>query len=342
MKPLSGLRVAEIFAPDTPVPVRLAGAFAGRMLADFGARVSFQPPAPGDALLRLHPVVDGHSACWDFVSAGKHAVAAAPGDLLKDQDALIVDEASHATLDTATSAGAAAILSLFPDDSQARPGSEFTVLATSGILDLIGDPEREPLQLAGHQAAYSAGLAAFTGLLAALCQKQAGTAGKEVVRINLIDTMLWVNWKSVIAGLDPAGAPTRPGKAAEWQTIRCADGWLALVYQSGDWPALRDLAGEPALHEPRFATHAARRAHGRELAAILEAGLSRHTRAEIRALAAARRLPLGGVWSVAELLKDPHYLARGVFAAAPGKGAMLSQPVVWNGQRLMPCGLPHA
>jgi crotonobetainyl-CoA:carnitine CoA-transferase CaiB-like acyl-CoA transferase len=147
----------------------------------------------------------------------------------------------------------------------------------------------------------------------------------------------------VIAAQDGV-ASTRQGRAAEWQVIRCADGWLALVYQEADWPGLCELVGSPALRAERFATIAGRRSHGQELAELIESGFVRYTRDEIRSLSLAKGLPLGPVWSLAELLEDRHYLSRGVFfpamVAGGAVGMMASLPVVWNGSRLEPGPIP--
>jgi crotonobetainyl-CoA:carnitine CoA-transferase CaiB-like acyl-CoA transferase len=156
--------------------------------------------------------------------------------------------------------------------------------------------------------------------------------------------MLWINWKSAVAGQQAGSVAHRRGDAAEWQAIRCADGWLALVYQPEDWPALRRFVDDARLDALHFATPALRREHGTALAVIIEAALMRYTRAEIRVEAQARRLPLGPVWSLAELLDDPHYQARGVFRSAvlpDGSTApMASLPLTWDGARLAPGAVP--
>jgi crotonobetainyl-CoA:carnitine CoA-transferase CaiB-like acyl-CoA transferase len=344
MKPLEGIRVIEVYGPDAALALRLAGSLTGRILADLGAQVSFGEPPEGDVLRRVPPfTAGGGSATFAFLSAGKHAIRLPddPAQLIAAHDGAIIDAGGFARWCGQAALPAMAVLSMASHGAHA---SEFTVLALSGVLDIVGDPEREPLRLGGHQAAYSAGLSAFTGLLAALCLARAGAGAPRTVHVNLLDTLLWINWKSVIAGQVAANSPSRQGRAAEWQVLGCADGWLALVYQATDWPALCDLVGDPRLHEERFATVAARRENGRELAALIEAGLSHHTRDEIRSLALARRLPLGPVWSPAELLQDRHYLSRGVFFPAimpeGAAGMMPSLPVVWNGARFAPGPVP--
>jgi crotonobetainyl-CoA:carnitine CoA-transferase CaiB-like acyl-CoA transferase len=325
--PLRGLRIVEVYGPGCPLPVRLAGALAARLLADMGAGVS-SVEAPDGNQIR-----DATTAA--FLGAGKRVIGpASPSVLLAEQDGIITDTDYFASLEQPPRAAAA--LSMLPQAMVGLPSSELTVMALSGVLDIIGDPTRAPLRLGGHQAAYSAGLSAFTGLLAALCQLRNGADAPQTVCVNLLDTLLWVNWKSVIAAETPDGAMTRQGAAADWQVIRCADGWMALVYQDTDWPELRALVGE-SLDDVRFATSRARRGHRRELAVVVESALCQHTREEIRTLSLARGLPLGPVWSLTELLQDRHYLARGVFFPAEGHGgAMMSLPAVWNGMRFPP------
>ena len=66
------------------------------------------------------------------------------------------------------------------------------MLALGGVLNLVGESDRQPLRLGGHQVAYAAGLSAFTGLVSALC----GTAA-EVVHVSLLENAVWLNWKNV-------------------------------------------------------------------------------------------------------------------------------------------------
>ena len=53
-------------------------------------------------------------------------------------------------------------------DAAARPVSGLAIQALGGLMHMVGEPERKPLKLAGHQASYAAGLTAFTGLAAVL------------------------------------------------------------------------------------------------------------------------------------------------------------------------------
>ncbi len=225
------------------------------------------------------------------------------------------------------------VLSLLAGDSGAKAAAqtEFTLMALGGLLDIVGDPQRQPLRLGGHQLAYSAGLAAYAGLVAGLLRRPA----PEVARVALLDVAVWINWKSAASVACLGETSTRAGRAAEWPVLRCADGYVAMVYQPADWPALCRLSGDPRLHEARFADAASRRANAPALAEIIEASLGALTRRELQGKAMEMRLPLGAVWSLAELHEDPQLLARGFLAeAAFGAGMPLTVPrlpVLWNG-----------
>ncbi len=90
---------------------------------------------------------------------------------LRNADVVIMDAASVPGLRERSPIVAS--LSLFGGDDE-RPASEFTVMALGGLLDMVGDPARAPLALGGHQAAYAAGLAAYTGIAAVLCRPRVG------------------------------------------------------------------------------------------------------------------------------------------------------------------------
>ena len=68
-------------------------------------------------------------------------------------------------------------------EAAARPVSELAIQALGGLMHMVGEPERKPLKLAGHQASYAAGLTAFTGLAAALAARDAGQRRASCARV---------------------------------------------------------------------------------------------------------------------------------------------------------------
>lgn len=356
--PLDGVTVIEAVRDDCCLALRLSAALVGRIVADLGAEVVKIEPPTGDPLRGMPPMVGGTSALFAFLNAGKRSVVLPREDrqtalrrLVEGSNALIADAACERGLSSAVgtrlpegAARIAVLISMLGGDAMTQiPASEFTVLALGGVLNMIGEPDRQPLRLGGHQAAYAAGLSAFTGLTAALCG--AARAAPEVVRVSLLETAVWLNWKNVAAVATGGEAPGRTGRAADWPVLRCADGWVALVYQDADWPAIRGLANDdPRLADPAFATAAGRRPHAGEIALIVERYLATMTRAEIHDLALRRRLPVGPVFSPEDLADDPHFVAREFLAtieAGDGHGIRLPRlPVLWNGTGFAPGSVP--
>lgn len=350
-RPLQGLVVLEAVSADCSWGVRLAVAFAGRIAADLGAEVINLEPAGQAGIPAASGSVEEASALRAFLGAGKRIISLADGEaptrlreLAASANALLGDAwLRHAVGDVLAQElapdrpRAIVQVDMLPRQHENQPtSSEFTVEAESGLLDLVGDAGREPVRLAGHQVAYSTGLAAYTGMVAAFCRPERESV---VVRVSLLETALWLNWKN-LATVSIGQAPaTRSGQAMSWPVVRCADGWVAVVYQPHEWETLREMLGAPRLLDPRFETPAGRAAHAVELSGLFEASLARLTRNEVKALAARYRLPLGVVQTAGELADDPHYRARGflrVVASDAGSLTMPRLPVLWGGEPFAP------
>ena len=337
--PLKGITVVEWASDGCSEAVGLAIAFAGRVMTDLGATVLQVGSAAVTARMRQAPHVGGASALSLFLDRGKRPVPSLPipslPDPCPDAITLYLGDAENAAI-TAHEGRQSLVLAAGRAHPASVADSEFTLLAIGGLLDLVGDPARQPLRLGGHQIAYAAGLALYAGMAAEICRRRAG-ASPEVVRVDIADVAVWLNWKSVATGTWSARVPTRLGDAAEWRTIRCADGWLALVYLEADWPKLKTLVGHAQLEDPRYADRLVRRAEADTINAIVERAFAALTRAELRDIALAQRIPLGPVWTPAELEHDPQYAARGFLQRVPGAagGTTLQPllPVLWNGAR---------
>ena len=356
--PLADTRIVECVAPGCPLAVRLALAFAGRVACDLGAQVTVVQNTP-DPLETIPPLVAGRSALSQFLLAGKRIEklnstqstlstptatpipAAFPtipsatlARLCSGADAILSDRVIHdqigAQLQTIWS-----IASLRGGTDEGTPQSEFTLMAAGGLLDMVGEPDRSPLRLGGHQLAYSAGLALYAGLVTALCARDAGGI-PDIVRVNLTDVAVWLNWKIVTLASWTDTPVSRRGSESEWRTVRCSDGWVALVYLEADWAVLREVIDDPRLREPRFSERTERRKNAGYINSIIEQAFAHLTRAQIRDLALEKRLPLGPVWSPAELASDPQNVAREFLrkvSAQSGETLLLPRlPLLWNGK----------
>ena len=353
--PLQRFTIVEVNDAAVPLCLRLATSLAGKIAADLGADVLKIEPPGGDPVRNLPPQLPGGaSALFQFLNTSKRSLVldlateaghAGLAKLLDRADACLFEEPAPVAPLVRVGKAAPIEIAAFPVEMAAatRPVSELAIQALGGLMHMIGEPERKPLKLAGHQAAYAAGLTAFTGLAAALAARDTGQRPPHV-RVSLAEVMQWVNWKAA-SGAEATGiSPGREGKASEFQVVPCRDGHVAIVYTVTQWPATRDLIGDPRLQDDRFKTRAGRRRHIAELYGIVTPWFADKTRADIQKMAQAKGVPFGPVFTPAELLATEQYVARGFLAemAHPDFGKVLipQLPVQWNGRSFAPRPAP--
>lgn len=349
--PLQRFTLVEVNDRDVPLCLRLATSLAGKIAADLGATVLKIEPPGGDPVRRAPPLLSqGESALFQFLNTSKRSLVldlageagrAALARLLDTADVALFEEPASVAAMVRAGKATPVEIAAFPVEmnAAARPVSEFTLLALGGLLHMVGEPERKPLRLGGHQASYPAGLTAFTGLAAALAARDAGHKA-PAVRVSLAEVLQWVNWKAA-SGADAAGtSPGREGKSSEFQIVRCKDGHVAVVYTVSQWPATRTLIGDPRLLDAKFNTRAGRRQNVAELYEIIAPWFAGKTRADIQSTAQAKGVPFGPVFSPAELLDTEQYVSRGFFATL-GAYRVPQLPVQWNGRSFAPRPAPE-
>ncbi|TCR70653.1 CoA transferase [Bosea sp. BK604] len=327
--PLAGLHIIEAVAGSVPDALRLAIGLCGRIAADLGANVIRleDGDCPQEEALFLHPGKRRFSVRAD-------AKPLMIRDLAAKADVLICDPLTAAALPQLDGGLVEVIIEMAQDTPVA--GSEFTIGARSGLLDLVGDAARQPLRIGGHQNAYAAGLAAYLAMTSGLLRRAGGEAPPPMT-VGLLDVAVWLNWKTLAIADRSGVSPSRNGPNSEWTILPCADGYFALVYRVPEWPALMRFAAAATLSEERFQTPAGRSRHRSELNQILTKAFAGRSRADIRLGALEHKLPLGPVWTPEELLGDPHMLAREFFHLGPEGGpARARVPVRWNGASFTP------
>lgn len=353
--PLARFTIVEVSDPDVPTCLRLATALAGKISADLGAKVVKVEPPGGDPVRRAPPLLpNGESALFHFLNTSKRSIVldlrndagrASLVRLVERADATLFEELSSIASLARTGKAAPIEIAAFPVEmnATARPVSELTIQALGGLMHMIGEAQRKPLKLAGHQASYAAGLTAFTGLAAALAARDAGQRA-PAVRVSLAEVTQWVNWKAASGAAATGTSPGREGKNSEFQVVPCRDGHVAVVYTVTQWPALRGLIADPRLDDPRFATRAGRRQNISALYDILMPWFVDKTRAEIGRLAQAKGVPFGPIFTPAELLANEQYLARSFLAElthpTAGRLLMPQLPVQWDGRSFAPRPAP--
>jgi crotonobetainyl-CoA:carnitine CoA-transferase CaiB-like acyl-CoA transferase len=343
--------------------VLLAVSLAAKIAADLGAEVIKVEPPGGDRTRRWstwagEEIGPRGGVLFEFLNTSKKSLVL---DSDKAEDAALL----HRLADRAdavvtgsdrfdglveTGAGGAPKsvirISPFPADCEyaRRPVGEISILALSGLMDLIGDPRREPLMLGGHQAGFSAGYAAFTGLAAALASHRFRGQG-DLVRLDVLSVMTWLNWKAV-AGAKYGQCLKREGPMAEWPVLPCRDGHVAIVFGfDRDFANLAQVIGDKRLSEPRFADFKSRAENRQEYIAILADWCRERTKREIYELTQGRRVPCGPVMTPLDLINDTQYATAGFIsrvAVSPEKTLAMPQlPLQLNGVGFSPAAAPE-
>lgn len=321
-RPLDDVVVVE--AGETIAP-----AYAGKLLAELGATVIRIDRPCGGRLYRTPPLVGRDdtglpvSAAYLYLNRGKKSVAIDAGaDMGRNAVARLLARADvlvegmegldgYAPLRARHPRLIVTAISPFGLDGPYRDlvASDLVVLALGGLLEMVGFPDREPLRLGGAQVQYAAGLSAFAATMAALLHRDRTGAG-QLIDVSCFETVAFVEWKSG-AYLDADGRVRKRGSESQWLVLPARDGFVGLVYQDGDWPAVQRLTGLAALGDERFATRAGRTAHLDELRRILAPWSSTRTKTAIYHDGQARGIPLGFVATIADLLDSEQYAARG-------------------------------
>jgi crotonobetainyl-CoA:carnitine CoA-transferase CaiB-like acyl-CoA transferase len=105
----------------------------------------------------------------------------------------------------------------------------------------------------------------------------------------------------VLPGVSPSnGYPSRDG--VEILIAANADTVFARLCGAMGRPGLLD--------DPRFATHSARGEHSDELDAEIARWTEQHTAEALVEFLAADQIPAGRIYTAADAIEDPHYLAR--------------------------------
>ena len=328
---LSGLKVIELGQ-------LIAGPFAAKTLADFGAEViNIEPPGSGDPLRQWRLLKDGTSVWWQVQSRNKRSLAL---DLKQAEAQDIVRKlASEAdVLIENFRPGAMESWGLGPDVLQKlnpgliilrisgygqtgpykdKPGFGVVAEAMGGMRHLSGEPGRLPVRVGISIGDTLASLHGVIGILMALHEKQKSGLG-QVIDVALYEAVfncmesLLPEFSEFGAVRGPAGSAL-PG-IAPTNAYLCKDG-CALIAGNGDsiFKRLMSTIGREDLGaDPNLSSNAGRVKRVEELDAAIGAWTAKLTVTEVLAALDAAAVPAGRIYTVQDIANDPHYLARGM------------------------------
>jgi len=196
-----------------------------------------------------------------------------------------------------------------------RPGYDVVAQGESGIVDLTGEPDRQPVKVGASIADIVAGLYAYQGILLAMVARHRTGKGQRVdiaLLDGMISTLTYQAMSYFATGTSPKRLGTRHPSIVPYETFETKDGFVNIgAANEKQWQNLCRALGLPDLaFDSRFSTMAGRISNYAELRAILGTELRKLTRAEAFELLAKYELPVGPINTVAEVLEDPHVHAR--------------------------------
>ncbi|WP_116998352.1 CaiB/BaiF CoA transferase family protein [Desertimonas flava] len=328
--PLTGVRVLELGS-------FIAGPFSGQLLGDYGADVvKVEDPTSGDPMRTWGVTIDGDSIWWPAIARNKRSVAIDLRDergrdvvrRLAAQCDIIVENFRPGrldewglTYDVLAAENPTLVVVRISGFGQTGPRSRDAGFgsigeAMGGIRHTTGSPDRPPARAGVSLGDALAAMFGVIGALAALTSARATGKG-QVVDVAIYEAVAAL-MESSMADLELGGVlrgrsgSVLPGVAPS-NVYPAADGSEILIAGNADsvFSRLCSAMGRRELAiDERYATHSARGERMEELDALIADWTSQHSGDELLAILEEHAVPAGRIYTAADMLTDPHYLAR--------------------------------
>lgn len=335
MGPLAGLKVLEL-------GTLIAGPFAARMLAEFGAEVvKIESTDGGDPIRTWRYLHDGTSLWWSVQARNKKSVTlnlkhpraqelarrmALEADVVIENYRPGVLEKWGLGYEQLKALNPAAImvrLSGYGQDGPMRDRPGFGAIGESmgGIRFVSGHPDRPPVRIGISIGDSIAALHGVIGALMALRHRDA-TGGRGRGQGQMVDVALYEAvfnlMESTVPEYDRHGVVrSRTGGALPGivpsNTYTCADGAAIVIAGNGDaiFKRLMVAIGRADLaQDPQLARNDGRVPRVAEIDAAIQAWCDGRGIDEALAVLGAADVPVSRIYSVADMFTDPQFLAR--------------------------------
>lgn len=340
-KPLAGVKVIEL-------GTLIAGPFCSRILAEFGADVvKVETPGEGDPLRKwrkLYPTADGDTSLWWFVQARnkqsitlnlKHAKGI---EILKQlvREADIVVENFRPGVLEKLGVGWDVLREINPGLVMVRlsgfgqtgpmakqPGFGAIGESMGGLRYVTGFADRPPVKTGVSIGDSIAALWGALGALMALRHREVSGGAGQVVDVALYEAV-FAMMESLVPEFDVFGfvrertGNVMPGITPS-NTHTTRDGKHMIIGANGDaiFRRLMTAINRPELAmDPALASNAGRDARAAEIYAVIDQWVAQHDEAEVLSMASAAEVPASRIFSVADMFRDPQFLARGMLESA--------------------------
>lgn len=338
MKMYEGIKVVDF-------TTNIAGPTISQWMAEYGAEViHIERPVVGDDSRHYPPVVDGVSLAYYTMNHGKKSVVLDLKDpqgveiakkLIMDADVLV--ESNRPGAMDKLGLGYEVVHALNPalvyvsvsawghkGPYKNRPGYDLIAQAASSLIYYNGDYETGPVRVFTEIGDYSAALAGFAGVNAALFHKFRTGEGQHV-DISLVRTLA-----SMAAKLDDTRIYHRETKKrgnqgsnllCPYGCFKCPDGEFVIIACSNNnlcFKFFHLIGRDDLITDPRCASNDVRLENSDFLLPILDDWLKKMgtARAAEKALMDAG-LPCSRIYTYEDVDQDPHYQEAGWFADIP-------------------------
>jgi crotonobetainyl-CoA:carnitine CoA-transferase CaiB-like acyl-CoA transferase len=329
--PLHGIRVVEL-------GTLIAAPFAARLFAEFGAEViKIEQPGSGDPLRKWRKLHQGTSLWWYLQSRNKKSIAidlkSAEGRAvvrrLAAQADVVIENFKPGTLEK-LGLGWDVLSGLNPDltlvrisgfgqTGPYRDRSGFGAIgeAMGGLRFTTGHPDSPPARVGISIGDSLASLHGVIGALMSLLRVKTGQGKGQVVDVSLYESVFNL-MESLVPEFDLMGhVRTRTGGAlpgiSPSNTYPSSDGRHVVIAGNSDaiFKRLMCVIGRPDLRDdPMLNSNDGRVDCNAMLDEAISAWTSQRTLDEILSLLDAADIPAGRIYSVADIVEDPHYAAR--------------------------------
>ncbi len=331
--PLQGIKVIEI-------GTLIAAPFAARLMAEFGAEViKIEAPGEGDPIRKWRKLHKGTSLWWYLQSRNKKSISinlkAAEGIALVKQlcegaDVLIENmkpgaleklglgwDVLHALNPKLTMVRISGYGQTGPYKD--RPGFGAIGEAMGGIRYTTGEAGGVPARVGVSLGDSLASLHAVMGALMSVLRVKMGNGDGQVVDVSLVESVFNL-MESLVPEYDLLGhVRERSGGAlpgiAPSNTYPTRDGSYVVIAGNSNpiYKRLMHAIGRADMAEdPQFAQNDGRAAQEKLIDAAIAGWTSAHTIDEVLAVLERAEVPAGRIYSVKDIVADPHYQARGM------------------------------
>ena len=350
-RPLDGFRIIE-------VGQLLAGPFVGSILGYFGAEViKVEPPGDGDPI-RKWRILDDSGTSWWWHSLGRNKKCVTANLRTEQGQAIVrqlIDKADAVVEnfrpgrmekwglgpDVFKDSNPALIYARISGYGQdgpyaSKPGFASVCEGVGGLRYVNGFPDGPPVRPNLSLGDTLAGLHTAFGIVMALVWRMKDPDGRG----QIIDTALYEAVFNMLEGVVPefdgGGVVREPSGSTltgivPTNTYRCSDGKFIIIGANGDsiFKRLCDKMGRPDMGEdPRFADNAGRVEHEPEIDAAITLWTGAQDAETTLTQLEEARVPSGPIYSVADMLADDHFKARGLFEEVEVNGKPLKIPAM--------------